>query len=218
MEFHRTDDHRVAVALRGRRRLYASLVLLLQGLIWSDARAAMILVEHTGMIFGSQASSFEVLAPGAGTLTLRLADLVFTSELQSLSADLSTATQLLAGLQGPGTLIWEVGAAGKYFATISGVAGGQFQLGLASFVVEFEPVLAPVPLPAGLWLLLTGIIALRGVARRAGSAIKSSCMTVSLTSVRRHQGAQPGKEVDGQHETSGLHPDYFVGGARRVGS
>jgi hypothetical protein len=127
----------------------------------------MILVENSGLIHGRQSQSFEFFVPSTGTLTMQLADLVWPSAFQSLTASLTTSTSLLGALAQPGTLTWRIDTAGTFFAVVSGVAAGEFQLGLASLQIGFQPDLPAVPLPAGLWLLLSGLTSAGLLARRA---------------------------------------------------
>ena len=86
-------------------------------------------------------------------MTVTLTDLGWPGLFSSLSFAASTSTSLLAQLSAPGSLTFEIGGAGNYFATVYGVADPNFGSGLYSLNLSY----APVPIPAAGWLLLSGL-------------------------------------------------------------
>ena len=117
-------------------------------------------IARTEMITGTDSIVLPFVVPGGipgGIVTVTLADLGWPGAMSSLSFAASTSTSLLAQLAAPGSLTFDIGGAGTYFATVFGVADPNFGSGLYSLNLSYSPV----PLPAAAWLLLSGFALLR---------------------------------------------------------
>ena len=113
-------------------------------------------IARTEMITGTDSITLPFVVPGGmpgGTVTVTLADLGWPGLMSSLSFAATTSTSLLAQLTAPGSVSFDIGGTGTYFATVYGVADPNFGSGLYSLNLSY----APVPLPAAAWLLLSGL-------------------------------------------------------------
>lgn len=131
-----------------------------------EARADTILLEQSGLISGHQSFVYSFATPGSGTLSVRLSNLDWPERLASLSFALTTATGVLHSVAEPGDFSFDIGTAGALYAHVAGTAQGSLDLGLFSLRISFQPAASPVPLPAGIWMLLAGIATTGGLMRR----------------------------------------------------
>lgn len=140
---------------RGSFTRLAPALLAVAGL-WSTAGHAEMLFANSTLVSGSQTlvSSFE--APGKGTITIDLADLVWPDKLSSLSFAAATTSAVLGRMSGAGEMSFDVGSSGWYSAIVSATAApdGLFGMGMYSLRVDFAPA---VPLPPSALLLLSGL-------------------------------------------------------------
>lgn len=132
----------------------------------ATANADTVLLEQSGLISGQQSFVFEMNAPGAGTMTVRLSNLAWPERLSSLSFAASTATGVLQSLSEPGVLTFAIDGPGAYYAHVAGTAQGALDLGLYSLNISFDALASPVPLPGAAWLLLSGIALVAGRFRK----------------------------------------------------
>lgn len=129
------------------------------------AQADTMLVSETAYISGTQSNVYSLAAPGAGSITISLTNLEWPERLASLSFAFTTATGVLQS-GGAGELTFDLAGPGTYYALVTGTAQGHWDLGLYSLNLSWSPApTAPVPLPAGLWLLLSGAGVVFGLAR-----------------------------------------------------
>lgn len=151
---------------RGIRRAAAALLTL--GGVWSITGHAEILLVSTPLVQGSLASATPFSVPGAGTVTAILSDLDWPARLASLTFAATTPTSVLASLNGPGQVSFNVSGPGVYSAVVGAVASPTSFLGLGwySMTVDFAPA---VPLPASVWLLLSGLGCLAAARRSKGT-------------------------------------------------
>ncbi len=134
-----------------------------------QARADSILLAQTTLVVGSQSTVDSFTAPGAGTVSVHLANLNWPTQLASLSFSATSASQVLWSGSGNGAVSDEgasfnVSSGGTYFAHIMATAQGSLDIGLYSLLMTFTPSTSPVPLPSTGWLLLTGMFVLAGLA------------------------------------------------------
>jgi hypothetical protein len=146
----------------------ASLVGLCAAL---PSRADTVMLEQTGLVSGRQSFVVPLHIEGRGQMTVQLSDLGWAGQLSDLSFTLSgvdgllSANPLMAAVtDGPPEAArpktYTISEAGTYYASISGKAGGPYNLGLYGIRVAFALADAPpptVPLPGAAWLLLGGL-------------------------------------------------------------
>jgi hypothetical protein len=120
------------------------------------------LVTASTLVINDQSNAYQFTAPGPGTLTVQLEDLLWPDPLDSLDLSLDSARSVLGQLASEGELSLSIARGGSYFVDVSGDAGGALDLGLYSLQVDFYPQGATVPLPGTLLLLLSGLGILGG--------------------------------------------------------
>jgi hypothetical protein len=151
--------------------LSASLLSLSASLLpIAPAHADTVLASSVGFITGTQSftDSFNITTPG--TLSVTLESVPWLDTLQDLSCFLtSSAGALLGQLTSaqPGTPGFEQEKVnpGTVYLSWYGIDSGPVGVGVYSVTVDFQPA-APVPLPAALPLLLSGLGALAVYRRR----------------------------------------------------
>lgn len=121
-------------------------------------------IERSEVFSGTTPQSFvlpvSVTAPG--TIQITLTDLDWPQRLAALSFAATTSTQVLARSNTPGVLSFFMASAGNFSAEVFGTTSGSLAMGLFGMRIDY----APVPLPAGVWLLLSGLMALCGCFRQ----------------------------------------------------
>lgn len=132
------------------------------------AHADMMLLSETALVSGSQSSVYTLNAPSAGSLTFSLSNLAWPERLASLSFALTTSTGVLKTMSDEGQITIDLTSAGTYYALVSGIAQGHWNMGLFSINASFSPLAGgpEVPLPAAVWLLLSGLATTLGFSRR----------------------------------------------------
>ncbi len=116
----------------------------------------MTLYSGSTLFTGVSLSQFEVNIPAAGRLSVRLTDLNFPSAVGALSFALVDQGEVVGLLDGAGDLTLQLGGAATMYAFVYAVAAPGVNIGSYYLDVshEFEQ---PVPLPAAIWLLLSGV-------------------------------------------------------------
>jgi hypothetical protein len=114
------------------------------------------LYSGTTLFTGVVLNQVELRIPAAGQLSLQLDDLAFPNALASLSFALVDNGQIVGTLDGAGTMEFAIGAPATMYAFIYATAapGASFGSYYAHLSHQFEQ---PVPLPAAVWLLLSGV-------------------------------------------------------------
>jgi hypothetical protein len=138
------------------------------------ARADTVMYDGTTFVEGQQSfvQSFNISGPG--TLTVTLATISWLDVISNLTGFVTTDSGVLGSTMSAGTESFQVDS-GTLYAHWFGNAQGSFGIGVLGVKIEFQPsVVTPVPLPASLLLLLSGLGVLFGWQRRerqTGAAI-----------------------------------------------
>lgn len=107
--------------------------------------------------------------PSAGVLSIRLADIKWPDALSSLSFLITDLSETWKIQDGGGTLLVDVSGPTQLFAAVFASSQSPSDFGLYNLRADFSPV----PLPAAVWLLVSGLAGL-GFMRRQSSVHKSS--------------------------------------------
>lgn len=136
---------------------------------WADN----ILLAQSTLVAGTESTVDSFTTSTTGTVTIDVQALDWPAPLSALSFSATTGSSLLSSWYWSGqgassdVMTFTVGP-GTYYAHIMASADANnpksMDLGLYSMLVTFTP---SVPLPASGWLLLTGMLALAGLARVA---------------------------------------------------
>jgi hypothetical protein len=121
-----------------------------------------VLLTQSTLVINQQSDVYDFTAPGPGTLTVQLEDLTWPDPLSSLMFSLDSPRSVLGWVASAGELSLSIAHGGSYFLDVTGSAGGALDLGLYSVQVDFYPQGTPVPLPAALVLMLSGLGVLGG--------------------------------------------------------
>jgi hypothetical protein len=108
----------------------------------------------------------DFISSTAGTVTLTTRTFAWGDVLSVLGTSVfidGAPTQVLAG---PGTVVFNVSASQIFSTSLRIMTTGPRGYGMAGYDVSFAPLVAPVPLPAGVWLLCSGIALLAAGGRR----------------------------------------------------
>jgi hypothetical protein len=153
------------------RHLLGLAVCLLGAAGARTAAASEVLYDKSGFLSGQQSFVQALNITGPGTLTVTLTNDVWPQQLASLNMVLSSGNGSLLGPEmGAGSDSFHVNG-GLVYAQWFGTAQGPLDMGLYSLNVQFTPSGAlPVPLPASLALLLSGLGVLFWQRRARGDA------------------------------------------------
>jgi hypothetical protein len=122
------------------------------------AHADMIIYDSMTVFQGQQAftDSFNVSTPG--TLTVTVTGVPWLDTVTNLSFFMSSPTGTVGStLAGAGTESISLNSPGTYSANWFGNAQGLYDLGVVGVNIEFRPNGTPVPLPASILLMLSGL-------------------------------------------------------------
>jgi hypothetical protein len=122
------------------------------------AHADMIIYDSMAVFEGQQGftDSFSVSTPG--TLTVTVTDVPWLDTVTNLSFFMSSPTGAVGStLNGAGTESITLNSPGTYSANWFGNAQGLYDLGVVGVNIEFRPNGTPVPLPASIILMLSGL-------------------------------------------------------------
>jgi hypothetical protein len=124
-------------------------------------RADTVMYDSVGFIQGNQSFVDTLNITTPGTLTITLSDVPWLDAISNLSLFLTSASGTFGPAMNGGSESLKVGA-GTFYAHWFGEADGQFQLGVYSLKISFQPDVSPVPLPASAILLLSGLLVMVG--------------------------------------------------------
>jgi hypothetical protein len=164
------------------RTFAASALLALS--IWltpfAASRADTVLYDASSFVEGQQSFTQSFNVSGPGTLTVNITDIAWLDIVSDLNCFLSTASGLIdPAANGGGSESFDVGS-GPIYAHWFGSAQGIYDLGVIGVKITFQPAGIPVPLPASLVLLVSGLGVLFGWQRRAvPSAAANSSMVAA---------------------------------------
>jgi hypothetical protein len=172
---HSDDDRGLGQAgaariLRAAAKLIAlTLTLLLFGTIAFEgqAHAGQILAD-TGVFSGESTAQYSMTVSGAGTLSVNLIDYAWTSPLADLTLEIASPTQILGQLKGAGEETVSLSGAGTYYAYVTGMGTGRYDIGAYGLKANFQLLSSPtpVPLPGSISLLLGGVLVMMWSMRR----------------------------------------------------
>lgn len=133
---------------------------------FSASRADTVLYDASSFVEGEQSFTQSFNISGPGTLTVSIADIPWFDIVSGLNCFLSTPNSLIdPTANGGGSESFNVGS-GTIYAHWFGNAQGVYDLGVIGVKITFQPSGIPVPLPASLVLLLSGLGVLFGWQRR----------------------------------------------------
>jgi hypothetical protein len=133
---------------------------------FTAAHASTVLYDSATFVQGEQTGvqAFDISTPG--TITVTLTDIPWLDIVSDLTASITTASGVIGTSTVAGSESFSVGS-GTIFAHWFGDASGATGLGVIGIEVVFQAANAtPVPLPASLLLLLSGLGVLFGWQRR----------------------------------------------------
>lgn len=111
-------------------------------------------LDQTEFVWGANFVLETLSLPSAGTLTLTLSDLEWPMPLKSMDLWLTDFGDVSHYLEGSGSLSVAVSGPAEFVAAVFARSQYGF-LGAGAF--QLQASFAPVPLPAGVWLLLSGL-------------------------------------------------------------
>jgi hypothetical protein len=155
-------------------------VALLSCAALNSRQAAAALTNDTGLNIATLSGGYHVMAmtqPRAlvledffstqeGTVTLTTKTFQWGDLLSELTTNVFVAGAPALTMTGKGSLVFNVGAGQVFSTSMRLAATGPMGFGLGGFDMSFAPKLTQVPLPAGVWLLASGVALLAGGVRR----------------------------------------------------
>jgi hypothetical protein len=134
------------------RALTAVLIL---GAGASFARADTVLYDADNFVIGQQSNVLPVTVTSGGMFTVSLSDIPWLDTLQDMTFFLTSASGMVGQSMGQGSESIYL-APGTYYAHWSALANGKYEVGVERLQMQFQPM-APVPLPASVFLMLSGL-------------------------------------------------------------
>jgi hypothetical protein len=139
------------------------LMLIIAVFLVPACASASIVFETTGWITGSEGLTFNFTAdqsPYTYQATLTDLSTVPYFGFDFLFLSVTSSTEILASIIGPGSFTFPVEAGKLYFANVFGTGGGEMDAGL------FGLEITTVPIPGSVWLLGSGLIGIVGIRRK----------------------------------------------------
>jgi hypothetical protein len=138
-------------------------ILAVIGLLIPNIAGASLVFETTGWIMEPSGINFEFVADTTPqNYQVTLSDLSETPMFgfDFLYLSITTATENVGSLVGPGSFFYPIEPGESYFANVLGTGGGDFGAGL--FGIEIKAV----PIPPSVLLLAPGLLGLLALRRR----------------------------------------------------
>ena len=140
----------------------ATVILLCSILLFPLGSHATTVFETTGFIVGTQGHVFDFSANEAPfTYEATLTDLSYSPlAFDFLTLSVTTASETLGSIIGPGSFSFDVIPGKTYFANVFGIGGGRVDTGL------FGINISSVPIPPSIVLLCSSLICLFGLRKK----------------------------------------------------
>jgi hypothetical protein len=139
------------------------------GMGYGNQLESQTLYEATTFVRGSALTYTTLQIETAGTLLVKLVDLTWPQAFESLSFTLANAAGVLGTAEGSGLMTFQLAGPVTLFAGVYADAAGLKDKGLYHLAIDFAP--SVVPLPAAVWLLLSGLGGLAMARRRRAAAL-----------------------------------------------
>lgn len=110
-------------------------------------------INTTNVVWGSSLSVYSLAASSAGQLTVRLSDIAWPDALSSLSLLVTDLNTVWERETGSGDWLIDLSGPATLYVAVFAKSVDKYTPGLYQLRADF----APVPLPAAVWLLLSGI-------------------------------------------------------------
>ena len=151
--------------------------VLISAVFGATAEAATVAYQDVGFIrgVGDQSESFSVASSGSYRVTLTDFSIPGTFDLLSLSV--TTDKSLINLIDVSGSFDFNADVGTTYFANLYGIAGGNLDLGLYGISVEsIAGTVAPVPVPASLFMMVSALAAMGAFGRGGSKAVMSETL------------------------------------------
>jgi len=143
--------------------------VIISAVFCTAAEAATVAYEDVGFIRGAGEQSESFTVASAGSYHVTLTDFSIPGTFDQLSLAVTTNTSLINLINDSGSFDFNADIGTTYFANLRGIAGGTLDLGLYGISVEsIAGTVAPVPVPASLFMMVSALAAL-GAFGRGGS-------------------------------------------------
>jgi len=120
------------------------------------------LFGRPNVVWGTSLRIDSLALSSKGTLTIQLRDLQFPQALDSLSLLVTDLHGVFKRIDGPGDLLVDLSGPAQLFVAVFARSDNRSTPGLYAVTTQFSAV----PLPAAVWLLLSGLGGLAAVVRR----------------------------------------------------
>ena len=156
-------------------RAVVTLSMMIMAVLGANAEAATVAYEDVDFIRGVGYRSDSFTVETAGSYRVTLTDFSIPSAFEELNLTISTNKNVIDRVDGFGQFDFEAEIGTTYFANLYGDAGGSLDLGLYGISVEaVGGTVAPVPVPASLFMLASALAVLGAFGRGGSRAAQTS--------------------------------------------